>query len=150
MKGTYVIHSEAWYAPHNALERGAVEELNFGLVDDGVVLGEARFTWYDLGRGAATPRLEAFGDAWLMLDHLAQEGFFESLARLDGADVQPQELSAVLREFGFEDATPRSSPHDEETVVGCRLHGLTDCSAPECIGVVRSEVRDAERWESME
>lgn len=148
----YVVHSEAWYAPQNPLPAGAVEEVLFTLEDNGAVVGEARFTWYDLGRRLA-PRLEAFDDAWPMLDHLAHYRshrgfFFAALGNPDDTDVRPAELCARLRDFGFEDATPRSSPDPEGPL--CSSHGLAGCNAPECVGVLLSEVRDAELWAGTE
>lgn len=111
MERRYIIHSQAWWAPANPLPAGVVEEVGFSIHDDDdVLLGEARATWHDLGRGEVSPRLEAFDDAWLMLDLLTTEGLTEQLAELDSEAPTPERFCELLRAFGFEDATPRKGP----------------------------------------
>lgn len=68
--------------------------------------------------------------------------FFDSVAELD------EQWNAHLDEESRWNAEEENEDSEEETSddSACRLHGIEDCTAPECAGVFRSEMIQNEIW----
>lgn len=106
--------SRAWYGPANlpALRKdGVVDQVGFGLYfADGGSSGEMCMSWHWLvGDEAGVARLEAFADSFALLGRPEFKRLLARLAKAPKADAErmtPAAFCALLKECGFEDATP--------------------------------------------
>jgi len=98
--------SAAYYGPALLADGKLIDEVMLGFYHpDGGTTGEFAIRWTRLA-GKITPRLEAFDDSWNAL-----WGFRDVMARfadVDGEDISPSELCALLIECGVKNRTETS------------------------------------------
>ena len=120
----YHIPAEAWYARQCHRD---VPEITLGLYEPGDgSSGEMTIQWLLAGRSA---QIQAFNDSWSALAEIERRtagGFLGGLEELDGTSPGTGQIVVLLRELGFEDATPRENPKaKDEAVQMCETCGQT-------------------------
>lgn len=109
---SFNILSEAWHADANLTGRDFTEEINITVEKSGGLIGEFAIRWYPIpGEEKPAPKLECFNDGWVALNDYCAD-FLQALAR-NASNLSPEIVALMLQsELGFEDVTPRETPHE--------------------------------------
>ncbi|WEY90730.1 hypothetical protein P5624_00235 (plasmid) [Bacillus subtilis] len=95
--------SESKHAEANLKDSEYVDEVNFGMFDEGGgVEGEMSLYWIRFGNKLSA-KLEVFDDAFKVLNQFTD--VIQALGNM--RDIQPKEFTKLLKELGFADLTNR-------------------------------------------
>ena len=102
--------SKAWYGPANLTNPKMLDSIMVGFyAPEGDTSGEFEIVWEKLSSGWA-PRLNAFDDGWSALFNFGD--MLESMADIDGKNVDPDEFASLLEELGIKNMTPTEAANN--------------------------------------
>lgn len=114
MRKSFIQLSRAWYGTPNIrirrqADRSFIDEIHIE-VSDGPESYAAVFEWFTIDSGLGC-RFSAYDDGWGIFAQVPE--LFAQLGRWDtsvAGDPSREDVAAILRSVGFEDATPLNAP----------------------------------------